>query len=111
MPCCDAIRRIQVIVLGNDPLRPFDNPLQDGRTGFLHQVVCVVLDVALPFELGLEGHDDKTPPCPFVIGAYPGQVVRIEDQRVCRYELERILILLFAAHFIRRAELFQDGRR
>ena len=38
-------------------------------------------------------------------------MVRVEDQRVCRYELKRILILLFAAHFIRRAELFQDGRR
>ena len=82
-----------MVLIGNDPLRPFDDPLQDGRAGFLHQVVCIILDVALPFELGLEGHDDKPPPCPFIISAYPGQVVRVEDQCMCRHEFKRVLVL------------------
>ena len=107
----NALGRLKLVVFVNDLLRSLYNPLQDGRAGVLHQVISVVFDFALPFELRLERDDYQPAPCPFIGRTYPWQMVCIEDDGMRRHEFKRRLIFLFATHFIGRANLLQDGSR
>ena len=58
-------------------LRAFDHPGHDVGTGVLHQIIGVVLDVALALNLRAKGDHDQPPPCAVVAGSHLGQVIGV----------------------------------
>ena len=76
------LRVLELIVLGDDALGPFNDPRQHGRTCILIQEVAVVLLITFSGEHRIERNDDQSAPGTLIGCADAGQVVCVQDQGV-----------------------------
>ena len=99
--CFDHHQRLgNLVVLGNDPDRAFDDPAQDCSAALLVEVVGVVLDVAVALNDRVKRDHNKPSPCTGIQSADLRQVIGIEHQRVGGYVGERVLVLLLGVDFV-----------
>ena len=91
----------QMELAGDDLLRTFDHPGEDGAAGLIQELLGEVLPVRLALDLRLEGDDDQTAPDAGVCGADLRQMVRVEDEGVGRIEVEGGAVLGLALDPVR----------
>ena len=98
-----------MVVLGDDALGSLDDPCQDRATGLVVQVVSIVLNVRVAFDLRVEGNDDQTTPCPGINRTDLGQMVGIEHEGVAGHIGKRVLVLFLGVDLVGGAELLDRG--
>lgn len=101
----NALRKRRLEVLINCLLRAFDDPCHDGRTGFLYQVLRIILNVCFSGNLRVERDHHKPSSDTVVICPDTRQMVGIQHQRMGRHKIKQRFVLLLRKDLVRRAKL------
>ena len=77
-----TFRHGNFVVKRNDLLGTLNDPRQNAFTSVLVKVLTIVFDVAVAFNLGIEGYDNQPAPDTVIGGADLREMVRVEHQRM-----------------------------
>ena len=105
----NAIGSFDLVICRNNLFCTFDQPLQNCTSSVVNEVLRVILDIRCSLNLCVERNHDQSSPSTVIRGSHLWQVIRIEDQRVGRLEIERGFELFLGKNAVSGTELFYHG--